>query len=74
MRSIKGLEKVKIVRAGYAVEYDYVFPQQLKLSLAFKCLDRVVFSRTNKWYYGLRISFSAQGLMAGVNVAPKNPK
>ena len=39
VRSIKGLEKAKIIRAGYAVEYDYVFPQQLKLSLELKCLE-----------------------------------
>ena len=70
MRSIKGLEKVKIIRAGYAVEYDYVFPQQLKLSLELKCLEGLFLAGQINGTTGYEEA-AAQGLMAGVNAALK---
>ena len=39
LRTIEGLEDVEIIRPGYAIEYDFVFPTQLKLSLETKLIE-----------------------------------
>ena len=39
-RTVKGLENVKIIRNAYAIEYDCIYPNQLKASLEFKSIDQ----------------------------------
>ncbi len=53
LKEIKGFEKVKIFRPGYAIEYDYFPPTQLKLSLETKLVDNLFFVRTDQWHYRL---------------------
>ena len=47
LRTVKGLEKVELVRPGYAIEYDYIPPYQLKSSLESKNSKKFVFSGPN---------------------------
>ena len=70
-RSIKGLEKQKLsFDCGLCGEYDYVFPQQLKLSLELKCLLFLAGQINGTTGY----EAAAQGLMAGINAALKIQK
>ena len=48
---INGLENVKIIRAGYAIEYDYVDPRELFLTLGNKKNKKFIYGRSNKWNY-----------------------
>ena len=53
LRTIKGLENAKIMRHGYAVEYDYAPASQLYPSLENKKIFRSILFRTNKWNFWL---------------------
>ena len=66
LRTIKGFEKAKMFRPGYAVEYDYFPPTQLKHSLETKLIDNLYFSGQINGTTGYEEA-AGQGLMAGIN-------
>ncbi len=66
LRKIKGLEKVKMFRAGYAVEYDYFPPTQLKQTLETKLVKNLFFCGQINGTTGYEEA-AAQGIMAGIN-------
>ena len=66
LRKIKGLEKVKMFRAGYAIEYDYFQPTQLKHTLETKLVNNLFFCGQINGTTGYEEA-AAQGLMAGIN-------
>jgi tRNA uridine 5-carboxymethylaminomethyl modification enzyme len=66
MRKIKGLESVKIFRPGYAIEYDYFPPTQLKSTLETKAIKNLYFAGQINGTTGYEEA-AAQGLMAGIN-------
>lgn len=70
LRSIKGLENAKIVRYGYAVEYDYAPAAQLYPSLESKKIKNLYFAGQINGTSGYEEA-AAQGFMAGVNAARK---
>ena len=72
LRKIKGLEKVKMFRAGYAIEYDYFPPTQLKHTLETKLIKNLFFCGQINGTTGYEEA-AAQGLMAGIN-AHQNTK
>lgn len=49
LRTIAGLEKVKMIRPGYAIEYDYFHPHQLKPTLETKTRRGTFLCRANQW-------------------------
>lgn len=66
LRSVKGFEKVKFFRPGYAIEYDYFPPTQLKNSLETKPVSGLFFAGQINGTTGYEEA-AAQGLMAGIN-------
>ena len=66
LRTIKGFEKAKMFRPGYAVEYDYFPPTQLKHSLETKLIKNLYFSGQINGTTGYEEA-AGQGLMAGIN-------
>ena len=68
LRSVVGFENVKFFRPGYAIEYDYFPPTQLKHTLETKLVDGLFFAGQINGTTGYEEAAS-QGLMAGINAA-----
>ncbi len=70
LRQVAGFENVKFYRFGYAIEYDYFPPTQLKYSLETKLIKNLFFAGQINGTTGYEEA-AAQGLIAGINAARK---
>ncbi|OEC43590.1 tRNA uridine-5-carboxymethylaminomethyl(34) synthesis enzyme MnmG [Aeromonas sp. DNP9] len=80
IRSVRGFENAHITRPGYAIEYDFFDPRDLKANMESKCISNLFFAGQINGTTGYEEA-AAQGLMAGLNAAlraqdkdPWNPR
>jgi tRNA uridine 5-carboxymethylaminomethyl modification enzyme len=70
LRSIPGLESVKMIRPGYAIEYDFFPPWQIRPTMETRLVDNLFFAGQINGTSGYEEA-AAQGLMAGINAVRK---
>lgn len=70
LRSIAGLEEVRMIRPGYAIEYDFFHPWQIRSSLETRLVENLYFAGQINGTSGYEEA-GAQGLMAGINAVRK---
>ena len=70
IRTVRGLERVEITVFGYAVEYDFFYPSQIKPTTETKFIERLYFSGQICGTSGYEEA-AAQGIMSGINAALK---
>lgn len=70
LRKISGLENAKVLRPGYAIEYDYFPPTQLQYSLESRVIENLFFAGQVNGTTGYEEA-AAQGMMAGINASLK---
>lgn len=70
VRTLPGLEKAEIMRPGYAIEYDFVYPTQIKHNLETKSISGLFLAGQINGTSGYEEA-AAQGLMAGINASLK---
>ncbi len=70
LRTIAGLKNAVMMRPGYAIEYDFVFPYQIKATLETKLIENLYFAGQINGTSGYEEA-AAQGIMSGINAALK---
>ncbi|RJP74653.1 MAG: tRNA uridine-5-carboxymethylaminomethyl(34) synthesis enzyme MnmG [Candidatus Abyssobacteria bacterium SURF_17] len=70
LRTIRGLEQAEIMRSGYAIEYDFAPPSQIKATMETRKVENLYFAGQINGTSGYEEA-AAQGLMAGINAALK---